>query len=131
MTKLSKPIPVLRYEFIEFLKQQKITKFSTKNLMEWYEWRMIKLKKKFNKQAAYPAIHKQVIYTLLHENKISRLSRGIYEIVIEPKVKQSKQQKQTTTNLDAIAEEKWAKLSGKSFDPDILLDKDTLGRIKK
>lgn len=129
MTILSKPIPILREEFLQFLNDNKIKQFSTKNVMEWYKFRMTKLSKKYNIQSAYPAIHKQVIYKLLFENKITRISRGLYEVNKVPEVKPVYITKDK--ELSKIAEDKWARLSRPGFNPDSLLDTEVIERIKK
>jgi hypothetical protein len=87
---------------------------------------MFKLNKSYNKTAAYAALHKQVLGLLLKEGRIIRKSRGIYEINKPKPIIQTQQ-----SEADLIAEEKWKRLSSSGFNPDSLLTKDTLGRIKK
>lgn len=129
--KLDKPRPVLREEFLEFLHSQQITQFSTTNLMEWYRFRMFNLNRVYNEKAAYPAVHRQVIRLLIIEHKIKRKSRGIYEVIKSKKETEQINTVSQNKDLSEIAEEKWSRLSGKGFNPDSLLDKDTIGRIQK
>jgi len=100
--------------------------------MEWYEYRMFNLKKRFNKKSAYPALHRNIIQVLLWNKEIKRTSRGMYKVIDkQSEVEQSNIEKPKTDDIGKLAEETWAKLSGKNFDPNSILDKDTIQRIKK
>jgi len=125
--KLDKPIPILREQFLQFLKQNKITEFSIKNVNTWYQFNRLENKKVFSKKSAHTIVYKQIIDILLKENRIIRISRGIYEVIKYDLITKEMKQQQKEKDLAA---EIWREKSSKGFNPDNVFSNDLLKKLK-